>query len=157
MDPSSVQLASLCYVRSNGKTLLIHKNKHSNSLHYGKWNGLGGKFESGESPEECVIREVQEESGLSIYAPRIVGYITFPHFSDIRDWYVFVFIAKDFDGKLLSSKEGELAWVPDEEIMNLPLWEGDKIFLPFVFQERFFSAKITYQEGVLVDHAVTLY
>ena len=88
-------LATLCYVKRDGHTLMIHRNKRPNDIHEGKWNGLGGKFEAGESPEDCVIREVSEESGLIIRAPHLHGILTFTNFKG-NDWYVFVYTAENF-------------------------------------------------------------
>jgi len=152
-----MKLATLCYVRSNGRTLMIHRIKKENDMHQGKWNGLGGKLEAGESPEECVIREVYEESGLRIREPRLRGVITFPAFDGFEDWYVFVFTAKKFTGRLTDSREGVLRWIPDEEVLSLPLWEGDRIFIPWLWQARCFSAKFVYQEGRLQHHEVHFY
>jgi 8-oxo-dGTP diphosphatase len=150
-------LATLCYVKKNGKTLMIHRNKKQNDVHAGKWNGLGGKVEPGETPEECVIREIFEESGLRIRNPRLSGLITFPKFAHGEDWYAYVFIAREFSGELIDSPEGQLAWVEDNKLMDLPFWEGDYIFLPWLEDNRFFSAKFSYRDGQLIDHSVVFY
>jgi 8-oxo-dGTP diphosphatase len=147
-----MKLATLCYVRSNGKTLMLHRIKKRNDMHAGKWNGLGGKLDPGETPEECVIREVREESGLELIAPALRGVLTFPAFSQDEDWYAFVFVADRFTGELIDSAEGVLAWVDDDKLAQLNLWEGDRIFLPWLDGPGFFSAKFVYQEGRLVDH-----
>ncbi len=150
-------LATLCYVKRNGRTLMIHRNKRPDDIHAGKWNGLGGKFEAGEAPEECVIREVREESGLTIHAPRLHGLLTFINFKG-RDWYVFVFTARDFEGVLSPDvPEGRLEWIPDDEIPGLPLWDSDSIFLPWLNERRFFSAKFNYDGERFVDHTVVFY
>ncbi|MGK9477680.1 NUDIX hydrolase [Melioribacter sp. OK-6-Me] len=152
-----MQLATLCYVIENNKILMMHRVKKENDMHEGKWNGLGGKFEAGETPEECVIREVREESGLIITNPRLRGFITFPLFDGEKDWYVFVYTASKFNGNLINSSEGNLEWIPYEEFGKLNLWEGDKIFIPWLFQEKFFSAKFVYKEKKLVDYSVVFY
>ncbi len=154
-----MKLATLCYVKDEKekKTLMIHRVKKENDMHEGKWNGLGGKIELGETPEECVIREVKEESGLMIINPEFKGFITFPAFDDIEDWYVFVFVAKKFLGELIDSPEGNLEWIPDENLSELPLWEGDKIFLPWLDEKKFFSAKFIYDKGNFVKHSVIFY
>ncbi|AFN74908.1 NUDIX hydrolase [Melioribacter roseus P3M-2] len=152
-----MQLATLCYVIDKNKILMLHRVKKENDMHEGKWNGLGGKFEAGESPEDCVIREVKEESGLIITAPKLKGFITFPLFDGIKDWYVFVYTANKFNGDLINSPEGRLEWIPYEEFGNLNLWEGDKIFIPWLFQEKFFSAKFIYKEKKLADYSVVFY
>lgn len=126
-------------------------------MHQGKWNGLGGKLEPGETPEECVIREVREESGLIIHNPTLKGILTFPLFANNEDWYAFVFTATQFNGELINSREGDLAWIDDDKLLSLPLWEGDLIFLPWLNNEGFFSGKFVYQDGRLVDHCVVFY
>ena len=149
--------ATLCYVRSGGRTLMLHRNKRKGDAHLGKWNGLGGKMEPGESPDECVAREVREESGLAISDARLRGVLTFPAFLDGEDWLVFVYTATRFTGELVEGPEGELSWVDDAKILGLPLWEGDRVFLPWLEEARFFSAKFTYREGRLVGHDERFY
>ncbi len=95
--------ATLCYVRTGGRTLMLHRNKKAGDIHRGKYNGLGGKLETGESPEECVKREVREESGLTLRDPRLRGVLTFPAFKDDEDWIVFVYTATSFEGPTSSS------------------------------------------------------
>jgi len=137
-------LATLCYVKRDGHTLMMYRNKKVNDIHEGKWNGLGGKFEAGETPEECVIREVHEESGLSIQSPKLCGLIMFPGFMG-NDWYVFVFTAMEFSGELIDSPEGELEWIENDKLTSLNLWESDHIFFPWIEKGEFFSAKFVYQ------------
>lgn len=147
-------LATLCYIKHNRKTLMVHRNKKPNDIHAGKWNGLGGKFEAGETPEECIRREVEEEAGLVIRNPRLHGLLVFTNFKG-NDWYVFVFTANEFDGKLSeSSPEGELAWVDDDKLTELNLWESDHIFFPWIAAGKFFSAKFEYDEDKLQGHEV---
>src|SRR5690606_30797809 len=124
-----MKLATLCYVidKKNNSTLMIHRVKKKDDYHKGKWNGLGGKFIEGESPEECAVREVYEESGLTIKDPRMHGFITFPNFDGKHDWYVFIFTAYDFIGTLTDSPEGNLEWIPNDKLNSLNLWDGDKI------------------------------
>ncbi len=152
-----MKLATLCYLRKNGHTLMLHRIKKKNDMHQGKWNGLGGKLEPGESPEACVIREVEEESGLRIRNPRLHGVITFPAFDGFDDWYVFLFTATEFDGELIDSREGVLRWVPNDEVLSLPLWEGDRIFIPWLDEPHCFSARFVYKNGILQSHEVTFY
>jgi len=150
-------LATLCYVKHNGKTLMVYRNKKPNDIHEGKWNGLGGKFEAGETPEMCVQREVQEEAGLIIQKPRLHGLLMFPKFKG-NDWYVFVFTAREFEGKLTeSSPEGHLEWIEDEKLTSLNLWESDHIFLPWLDDEKFFSAKFDYEGDTMQGYDVTSY
>lgn len=136
---------------------MIHRVKKENDMHQGKWNGLGGKLDPGESPEECVIREVREESGLKIRKPILKGLLTFPGFANDEDWYAFVFLAHEFEGQLIDSSEGDLAWIDDQDLLELDLWEGDLIFLPWLENPGFFSGKFIYQDGRLVDHNVNFY
>ncbi len=152
-----MQLATLCYLRQNGRTLMLHRIKKKNDMHRGKWNGLGGKFESGETPEACALREIREESGLIADHMQMKGFITFPNFDGQRDWYVFLFVVNAFHGEMIDSPEGRLAWIEDEELLNLPLWEGDRVFLPWLDQDRFFSARFIYRHGRLISHRVEFY
>ncbi|UCD97783.1 MAG: 8-oxo-dGTP diphosphatase [Chloroflexota bacterium] len=152
-----MKLATLCYLKVDGKTLMIHRIKKENDMHQGKWNGLGGKLLPGETPEECVIREVREESGLTIVSPQLRGIITFPKFSNNEDWYTFLFVARGYSGQLIESREGVLKWIDDDDLLRLNLWEGDLIFLPWLERKEFFSGKFTYQSGRLVDHQVVFY
>lgn len=150
-------LATLCYVKRDGKTLMVHRNKKPNDIHAGKWNGLGGKFEAGETPEECVRREVQEEAGLVIQNPRLHGLLMFPKFKG-DDWYVFVFTAAEFSGELSeSSPEGRLAWIEDERLTSLNLWASDHIFLPWLEAGKFFSAKFEYEGDVMQGYEAAFY
>ena len=102
-----MKLAALVYVRAGGQTLMLHRVKKAQDIHAGKWNGLGGKLEPGETPEACAIREVREESGLEIDPPQWRGLLTFPNFAHGEDWYAFVFVARSFRGTLIDSPE---AW-----------------------------------------------
>jgi 8-oxo-dGTP diphosphatase len=136
---------------------MLHRVKKQNDVHEGKWNGLGGKIEQGETPEECVIREILEESGLSVKNPRLRGILTFPLFSNNEDEYTFLFTATDFNGDLIDSSEGILKWIPDPEVLELNLWEGDRLFLKWLEDGKFFSGKLIYCDGKLVDHHVVFY
>lgn len=152
-----MKLATLCYVQKPGFTLMLHRVKKENDMHRGKWNGLGGKLEPGESPEECALREVLEESGLRCRHPRLRGFITFPAFDEIDDWYTFLFTLDEFEGELIDSPEGNLAWIPNGELLGLNLWPGDRVFLPWIFQDALFSAKFVYEKGEFLRHEVTFY
>ena len=149
-------LATLCYVKHAGRTLMVHRNKKPGDIHAGKWNGLGGKLEAGESPEMCVRREVLEESGLEIRVPYLHGLLAFSNFKD-QDWYVFVFTAGEFEGELIDSPEGRLEWIADEEITRLPLWPSDHIFLPWIRAGKFFSAKFDYEGDKMQRYEVTFH
>ena len=133
---------------------LEHCNKKVNDIHEGKWNGLGGKFEPGETSDECVIREIYEESGLSIRNPKMCGLLMFPAFKG-NDWYVFVFTSNEFSGELTDSPEGELKWTPDEKILDLNLWESDPIFMPWIQERKFLSAKFEYEGDKMTGYEIT--
>jgi 8-oxo-dGTP diphosphatase len=152
-----MKLATLCYLRQSEKTLMIHRVKKVNDIHEGKWNGLGGKLEPGESPEECVIREILVESGLHATALHLKGFLTFPLFARNEDWYAFVFVIDEFAGELIDSPEGDLEWIDDDKLLSLNLWEGDRLFLPLLDQPGLFSGKIIYQDGRLVSHSLVIY
>ena len=136
---------------------MLFRNKKPNDYHEGKWNGLGGKVDSGESPDECAIREIKEESGLDVYDPKFHGIITFPNFDQKNDWLVFIYSFKNFSGEIIDSPEGQLEWINDNKLLDLNLWEGDKIFLPWLTQNKFFEAKFNYDNGKLVSHTVKFY
>lgn len=150
-------MATLCYLKRDGKTLMVHRTKKENDMHMGKWNGLGGKFEPGETPEECAIREIYEESGLTVTSPILKGILTFPGFANDEDWYAFLFVAHEFEGELIDSPEGTLKWIDDKKLLELNLWEGDRIFLPWLERSCFFSGKFVYVDGRLTDHEVVFY
>ena len=152
-----MKLATLVYLKRDGKTLMLHRVKKENDYHEGKYNGLGGKLDPGESPEDCAIRETREESGLDLVDPVLKGFITFPNFDGVDDWYVFLFVGTHFSGEMIESPEGNLEWIDDDKLNDIPLWEGDYIFLPWLEGDRFFSAKFNYEDGRYVDHTVTFH
>ncbi len=136
---------------------MLHRVKKENDMHEGKWNGLGGKFDPGETPEKCAIREVEEESGLLMLEPVMKGFISFPKFDTVNDWYVFIFTCDKFEGELITSNEGNLEWIDDNKLLDLNLWAGDKIFLKWLDRDDFFSAKFIYEDGELKGHSVVFY
>ncbi len=152
-----MKIGTLCYIKKNNKTLMLHRVKKENDMHKNKWNGLGGKLIPGESPEECVIREIKEESGLNIKTPSLKGIITFPKFDNIEDWLVFVFTANQFSGDLIDSDEGNLKWIDDSDLLNLNMWEGDRIFIPWLSENKLFSAKFYYSNNNYIKHEVIFY
>jgi 8-oxo-dGTP diphosphatase len=157
-NPPRRQLATLVYVQAGDKTLMLHRNARPDDVHYGKFNGLGGKFEPGESPEMCMRREVFEESGLVVERAELKGFLTFPDFAGGDDWYAFVFVVRAFSGALAAHPpEGELVWVPTAKLLDLPLWEGDRIFLPWLDGAALFSAVFCYEQGRLQRHEVQFY
>ena len=152
-----MKLATLCYLRKNDQTLMIHRVKKRDDMHRGKWNGLGGKLEPGESPEDCVRREVEEESGLLVKKMWLKGFLSFPGFANDEDWYTFVFVVPEFEGHIIESVEGDLEWIDNSDLFRLNLWEGDRIFLPWLDRQGFFSGKFVYTDGLLVEHSVCFY
>ena len=136
---------TLCYLERDGKVLLLHRVKKSVDENKDKWIGIGGKFEEGESPEDCLLREVREETGLRLRSWRFRAVVTFV--SD--EWgteYMHLFTSDDFEGELRQDcSEGELAWIGKRELLALPIWEGDKIFLRLLAEGApFFSLKLRY-------------
>lgn len=152
-----MKLATLCYVRDGDATLMVHRIKKHKDMHLGKWNGLGGKLEPGETPEECAIREIREESGLEVRNLQMKGILTFPAFANDEDWYAFVFVAEKAGGEMIDSPEGVLAWVENSKLFDLVLWDGDKIFLKWLDEPDFFSGKFIYQAGELLEYRVNFY
>jgi 8-oxo-dGTP diphosphatase len=136
---------------------MIHRVKKPNDMHQGKWNGLGGKLEPGESPEDCVRREVEEESGLLVKKMWLKGFLSFPGFSNDEDWYAFVFVVPEFEGQIIESLEGVLKWIDNSDLFQLNLWEGDRIFLPWLDRPGIFSGKFVYRDRTLVNHSVSYY
>lgn len=145
-------MTTLAYVRRGGDTLMLRRG--ANHVGPGKWNGLGGKLEPGETPEACMIREVAEESGLVVESYQYRGLLTFPSLYDEVDVYVFVYLVTDFSGQLAPSDEGDLFWIPSNQLISLELWEGDKHFLPWLDQPGVFSASFEYRDGRYVSHTV---
>ena len=144
---------TLCYIRRGDEVLLLHRIKKEHDENEGKWIGVGGKLEEGESPDECLLREVREETGLRLTSWRCRGIVTFV--SDRWEGeYMHLFTADGFEGELITCDEGELVWVPRAQIPALPQWEGDRIFLRLIEEDRpFFSLKLCY-EGDRLTRAV---
>lgn len=145
------KLTTLCYPEREGKYLLLHRTKKENDENRDKWIGVGGKFEPGESPEDCLLREVREETGLTLTHWRFRGIVTF--ISDI--WpseYMFLYTASGWTGALRDCDEGELAWIDKQELYELTLWEGDRIFLRLLDEDApFFSLKLVYRGDTLTQ------
>ena len=141
---------TLCYIENNGKYLLIHRGNKKNDGSQGKYMGVGGHFEEKESPYDCAIREVKEETGLDII-PKYRAIVTF-----VSDKYeteqMHLFTATEFTGQLIQTDEGDLHWIDKKEISNLPLWEGDTVFLDLLEKrEDFFSLKLCYDGETLTE------
>lgn len=146
-----MKLTTLCYIEKDDSYLMLHRVKKENDENHDKWIGVGGKFEEGEMPEECLLREVKEETGLTLTSYRFRGIVTFV--SD--EWgteYMHLFTADEYTGEIKDCDEGELVWVPKAKIEELKLWEGDKVFLRLLREEsEFFSLKLRYQGEKLVE------
>lgn len=145
-------LATLCYVQHENKTLMLLRNKKPDDIHRGKYNGLGGKLEKGESPYECAKREIMEEAAIAVSELKLIGVLTFPCFDDTNDWYVFVYLAKSTTFLCGECDEGTLAWIENDKILQLPLWDGDKIFLPLVLSGTPFEGKFNYFQKQLLSY-----
>lgn len=152
-----MKLTTLCYIEKDDKYLMLHRVKKENDLNHDKWVGVGGKFEPDETPEECMLREVREETGLTLTKYRFRAILTF--LSD--EWeteYIHLYTASEFIGTLLECDEGNLEWIPKSEIDKLKLWEGDKIFFKLLREtEDFFSLKLRYEGEKLVETKLTQY
>lgn len=151
-------MTTLCYIEKEGKYLMLHRVKKHHDINAGKWIGVGGHVENGETPEECLLREVKEETGLTLTAYRLRGLVTF--LSDVCEPELMcVFTADAFDGELIECDEGELAWVEKSDVLGLPTWEGDRVFLERLLSgdDRFFSIKLRYEADHLVEKKITDY
>lgn len=152
-------LTTLAYVRRGDRTLMLERApRGAHDLHGGRWNGLGGKFLAGESPEACLRREVREEAGIEVEAASLKGCITFPAFDRGTDVYTFVYVVTRFGGEPLEAgPEGKLHWVETRRLTDLPLWEGDRVFLPWLERPGVFSAEFRYVEGRFDGYTVEHY
>lgn len=149
-----MKLTTLCYIEQDERYLMLHRVKKENDLNHDKWIGVGGKLEDGETPEECLLREVQEETGYTLTQYRLRGIITF--LSD--EWEsetMYLYTATGFTGTQCTCDEGNLVWVPKKEIESLKLWEGDKIFFRLLEEDKgVFSLKLRYEGDTLVEQKV---
>ena len=144
---------TLCYLDENGKTLMLHRVKKKNDVNHDKWIGIGGKLEHGESPEECMLREFSEETGLQLTSWRYRGIVTFV--SDTWCEYMHLFTADAYTGEMKVCDEGTLEWVETCRLTQLPIWEGDKVFLRLLeTDEPFFSLKLIYEGERLAGAAL---
>ena len=136
---------TLCYIQSGENYLLLHRTKKKNDQSHDKWLGIGGKFEDKESPEDCILREVLEETGLTLTSYQYRGIVTFV--SDVWETeFMHLFTADAFTGTIRDCDEGELEWISKDRYLSLPMWEGDKIFLRLLQTDcPFFSLKLVYQ------------
>ena len=146
-------LTTLCYIEKGDQYLMLHRVKKEHDINKDKWIGVGGKFEDKESPEDCLFREVREETGLTLTSWKFRGIITF-----VTDRYetefMHLYTADDWEGEMIECNEGNLEWLDKKEVFNLKVWEGDKIFFRLLKEERpYFSLKLVY-EGDTLKQAV---
>ena len=151
VEKKKSQLTTLCYIEKEGCYLMLHRVKKENDVNKDKWIGVGGHFEENESPDECLIREVREETGLTLTSYRFCGLVTFI----AAGWpseYMCLYLADGFTGEVKECSEGTLEWVKKEDIKNLKLWDGDHIFLDLMSKNRpFFSLKLRYDGDELME------
>lgn len=159
--PYTPILATLGYVlsRDRSRVLMVHRNARPGDQHLGKYNGLGGKLERDEDIAGGMRRELMEEAGLEAMAMRLRGTISWPGFGRAgEDWFGFVFVIDDWRGEPpAANAEGQLEWIEVDRLLDLPLWEGDRHFLPLVFDEdpRPFHGVMPYRDGRMLDWRVT--
>ncbi len=154
--------ATLIYIFCENKILMIHRIKKNKDIHEGKWNGIGGKLELEESPQEAALREIEEESGLVVASSQLksLGVLTFPSFKaeQCQDWICFIFkvelSGKCSDYALRQSEEGHLDWIEKNNVLKLPLWEGDKDFIPLVIEGKAFLGSYWYIDKKLVKQSL---
>lgn len=148
------KFTTLCYIEKDNKYLMLHRIKKEKDINKDKWIGIGGHFEEKESPEDCLLREVKEETGLDLISYKLRGIITFV--TDIyQTEYMFLYTSDEYKGSLLSAdevNEGELKWIEKSKVKDLPIWEGDKIFFDLIEkQSEFFSLKLVYKNDKLIS------
>ena len=144
-----MQNTTLCYIEENASYLMLHRVKKEHDINRDKWIGIGGHCEEGESPEECVAREVLEETGLTLTGMRYCGIVTFVS-NGCEGEYMHLFHSESFRGKLKDCDEGTLEWVPISALNTLEHWQGDEIFLDLIQRKSpFFSLKLAYEDGLL--------
>lgn len=145
---------TLCYIENDDQYLMLHRIKKEVDINKDKWIGIGGKFEADESPEECLLREAREETGLILTSWRMRGIVTFISDRWVTE-YMFLYTADGFEGELTQCQEGTLQWVAKKDLEKLHLWEGDKIFFRLLAEERpFFSLKLKYTGDDLIYAAL---
>ena len=144
-------LTTLCYIERDDAYLMMHRVKKERDINRDKWIGVGGHFEEGESPEECLLRDVMEETGLTLTDYRLRGVITFMTDTYPAE-YMFLYTAEGFTGIMHACNEGELEWVPKVKVEQLPIWEGDRIFFRLLEERQdFFSLKLRYEGDTLAE------
>ena len=152
-----MNFTTLCYIEKENKYLMLHRTSKKKDGNKDKWIGVGGHFEKGESPEDCLLREVKEETGLELTSYQFRGIVTFIS-DEWPDEYMCLYTADKYTGDIGNCDEGELVWVEKEKIMDLNIWEGDKIFLKLLMENQpFFSLKLEYKGDKLVNTFLNKY
>ena len=152
-----MNFTTLCYIEKENKYLMLHRTSKKKDGNKDKWIGVGGHFEKGESPEDCLLREVKEETGLELTSYQFRGIVTFIS-DEWPDEYMCLYTADRYMGDIRNCDEGELVWVEKEKIMDLNIWEGDKIFLKLLMENQpFFSLKLEYKGDKLVNTVLNKY
>lgn len=150
-------LSTLCYIEKDGKYLMLHRTKKKNDINKNKWLAVGGKFEERESPEECVIREVKEETGLTLKSYKLRCIVTYVS-TNWETEYMYVFTSNDFTGELIECDEGDLKWIDRKNVLDLDTWEGDKIFVEKLQKDdKFFTMKFEYDGEKLIRYDLKEY
>jgi len=143
---------TLCYILQEDKVLMLHRVRKKNDVNKDKWIGIGGKFEGNETPDECLLREAKEETGLTLKRWKCRGIITFLPGEPFEGEYMYLFTADEFEGELKTCDEGDLQWVSRDFLDQLPKWEGDQIFLDLLWQDApFFLLKLCYDGDRLTE------
>jgi 8-oxo-dGTP diphosphatase len=144
--------STLCYITRGDQVLMLHRTKKENDVNKDKWIGIGGKFLENETPDECLLREAYEETGLTLTNWKCRGVVTFLTNGPWDGEYMYLFTADGFEGDLKECDEGELLWVDKDFLYDLPLWEGDKIFLDLLWTDApFFLLKLRYEGDTLAE------
>ena len=152
LEGSAMLNTTLCYITQGDQVLMLHRIKKENDINKDKWIGVGGKFLEGETPDECLLREAKEETGLTLTDYKLRGIVTFLTEDPTQGEYMYLFTANGFTGTLSDCDEGELKWVDRRFLNELPKWEGDQIFLDLLWQDApFFLLKLRYEYGALKE------
>lgn len=153
-DVKIPELTTLCYIEDRNRYLMMHRVKKEQDINKDKYIGVGGHFEYGESPDECLMREVMEETGLTLTSYKARGIVTFIYGEDVCE-YMHLYTADGYEGDITDCDEGELVWIDKDKVFDLNIWEGDKIFFRLLNEDRpYFSLKLVYSED---DELVEVY